>query len=96
MPHTCGNAPKAPASHPHLPLYRLPASQKPLPQGQNKQKNYLLQEGKPIPFLIELGIMNKEGKILAQKFDKFKQINRFLEFVADILPEIYPIDSKEP
>lgn len=72
------------------------ASQKPLPQGQNKQKNYLLQEGKPIPFLIELGIMNKEGKILAQKYDKFKQINRFLEFVADILPEIYPIDSKEP
>lgn len=67
-----------------------------VPQGQNKQKNYILQEGKPVAFLIELGIMNKEGKILAQKYDKFKQINRFLEFVADILPEIQPEKPEIP
>lgn len=51
----------------------------------NRKKNYLLQEGTPIPFLIELGIMNAEGKVLVKKYDKFKQINRFLEMVHDCL-----------
>jgi len=61
----------------------------------NKTKNYILKEGKPVAFLIELGVMTKEGKIHNQKYDKFKQINRFLEFVDDILPEILkPISSK--
>jgi SAM-dependent methyltransferase len=52
----------------------------------NRQKNYLLKEGTPVPFLIELGVMNKEGKVFAKKYDKFKQINRFLEMVDDIVP----------
>lgn len=52
----------------------------------NRSKQYLLQEGNPIPFLVALGIMNSEGKVHAQKRDKFKQINRFLEIVSDILP----------
>ncbi|WP_019421704.1 class I SAM-dependent methyltransferase [Paenibacillus sp. OSY-SE] len=52
----------------------------------NRKKRYILTEGDPVPFLIELGIMNKDGKVLAAKYDKFKQINRFLEMVADILP----------
>jgi len=61
----------------------------------NKTKNYIIKEGKPVAFLIELGVMTKEGKIHNQKYDKFKQINRFLEFVDDILPEILkPISSK--
>ncbi len=51
----------------------------------NRKKNYLLPEGTPIPFLIELGIMNSEGKVLLKKYDKFKQINRFLEMVQDCL-----------
>lgn len=54
----------------------------------NKEKNYLLAEDRPIPFLIALGIMNKEGKVLAKKQKKFRQINRFLEFVDDILDEL--------
>lgn len=54
----------------------------------SKIKNYIIQEGKPVPFLVHLGVMNKEGKVLAQKYDKFKQINRFLEYIKDILPEI--------
>lgn len=54
----------------------------------SKIKNYIIQEGKPVPFLLHLGVMNKEGKVLAQKYDKFKQINRFLEYIKDILPEI--------
>ena len=62
----------------------------------NKTKNYILKEGCPVAFLVELGIMTKEGKVHNQKYDKFKQINRFLEFVDDILPEILkPISSKE-
>lgn len=52
----------------------------------NKQKNYILKEGNPLPFLIDLGVMTKEGMIVKAKSDKFKQINRFLEFIEDILP----------
>lgn len=54
----------------------------------NREKNYILKEGSPIPFLVELGIMTKDGKIHASKFDKFKQINRFLEFVEDLFPSL--------
>lgn len=54
----------------------------------NREKSYILTEGKPIPFLIDLGVMNSEGKIIKPKYDKFKQINRFLEFIEDILPSL--------
>ncbi len=53
----------------------------------NHRKNYLLPEGRPVPFLILLGIMNDEGKVISSRYDKFRQINRFLEFIDDILPE---------
>ncbi len=52
----------------------------------NRSKKYILEEGKPVPFLIDLGVQNKEGKIIKAHYDKFKQINRYLEFVEDILP----------
>jgi len=52
-----------------------------------KKKQYLLPEGTPVPFLILLGIMNDEGKVISSRYDKFRQINRFLEFIDDILPE---------
>lgn len=54
----------------------------------NRKKTYILEEGTPVPFLMELGIMNDEGKVFARKYDKFKQINRFLEMVEDILPHL--------
>lgn len=54
----------------------------------NRKKQYILQEGKPVGFLIDLGVMTKEGKIVRTKYDKFRQINRFLEFIEDILPEL--------
>ncbi|MDO3677454.1 class I SAM-dependent methyltransferase [Paenibacillus ehimensis] len=54
----------------------------------NRKKNYVLEEGVPIPFLIELGIMNAQGKVLAPKYDKFRQINRFVEMIADVLPHL--------
>lgn len=52
-----------------------------------KKKNYLLPEGRPVSFLVLLGIMNDEGKVISSRYDKFRQINRFLEFIDDILPE---------
>lgn len=54
----------------------------------NRAKNYILQEGTVVPFLQDLGVMTTEGKIVRTKFDKFRQINRFLEFVEDILPQL--------
>ena len=54
----------------------------------NRKKNYLLQEGIHVPFLEDLGVMTAEGKIVRSKFDKFRQINRFLEFIEDVLPEL--------
>lgn len=59
----------------------------------NKVKNYILPEGVPVPFLIDLGVQTKEGKIVRSRYDKFRQINRYLEFIADILP-ILPTDKK--
>lgn len=52
----------------------------------NRVKKYILEEGKPVPFLIELGVQGRDGKIIKAKYDKFKQINRYLEFIRDILP----------
>lgn len=54
----------------------------------NKQKNYILQENTPIPFLIKLGVMSDTGKVSKEKFNKFKQINRYLEFIEDTLKEL--------
>ncbi|MBR5798766.1 MAG: SAM-dependent methyltransferase [Lachnospiraceae bacterium] len=52
----------------------------------NRAKKYILEEGKPVPFLVELGVQTKEGAIVRSRYDKFRQINRYLEFVEDILP----------
>jgi len=52
----------------------------------NRKKEYLLQEGTPVPFLMRLGVMNAEGKVYPAKQDKFRQINRFLEMIEDVLP----------
>lgn len=54
----------------------------------NRKKHYILEEGKAVPFLQDLGVMTKQGEIVRTKFDKFRQINRFLEFIEDILPEL--------
>lgn len=52
----------------------------------NRTKQYLLPEGEPVPFLVKLGVMTPEGKVVRAKYDKFRQINRFLEFIEDICP----------
>ncbi len=59
----------------------------------NREKQYILKEGIPVPFLIDLGVQTPDGKIVRSKYDKFKQINRFLEFIQDVLPAL-PKDRK--
>lgn len=54
----------------------------------NRNKKYILQEGTPVMFLQDLGVMTADGKIVRTRFDKFRQINRFLEFIEDILPKL--------
>lgn len=54
----------------------------------NRKKQYILGCGEPIPFLVDLGVQTKEGKIVQKMYKKYKQINRFLEFIRDVLPEL--------
>lgn len=56
-------------------------------------KKRILQEGKPVPFMVLLGIMTAEGKVISSKYDKFRQINRFLEFISDILPDVIKLKT---
>lgn len=59
-----------------------------LMQQHNRQKRYVLEEGIPVPFLVDLGVMTADGTIVRTRYDKFRQINRFLEFIEDILPRL--------
>jgi len=52
----------------------------------NRKKKYILNEGEVTSFLVELGIMTANGKVINSKYDKFKQINRYLELVSDCIP----------
>ena len=54
----------------------------------NRKKQYIIEEGTAVPFMIDLGVMTESGKIIHTRYDKYRQINRFLEFIEDILPEL--------
>lgn len=54
----------------------------------NRTKKYIIQEGRPVAFMIDLGVMGQDGKIIRTRYDKFRQINRFLEYIEDILPKL--------
>lgn len=54
----------------------------------NRKKKYILDPSVPVPFLMDLGVQTREGKIVQSRYDKFRQMNRFLEFIEDIVPEL--------
>jgi hypothetical protein len=54
----------------------------------NRERAYILEEGTPVPFLVDLGVMTETGAVIERRRDKFRQINRFLEFIADVVPEL--------
>lgn len=51
----------------------------------NQTKQYILPDGKPCDFLIRLGVMHKDGQVIPKHYAKFRQINRFLEILSDVL-----------
>ena len=53
----------------------------------NREKSYILKEGIPHDFLVYLGVMNSDGTVIKSKYDKYRQINRYLEFVDDVLAD---------
>lgn len=71
-------------------LLKKPPSRAPGQLVHNRTKHYLIEEGEPIPFMIKLGLMTPEGKIIPKKSDKFRQINRFLEMVNDVVGSFNP------
>lgn len=64
------------------------AKQPKISLSHNRKKKYILEEGIPVPFLIDLGVMTQNGSIVNAHHDKFRQINRFLEYIEDILPSL--------
>lgn len=67
---------------------KMVSGTEPAALSHNRTKRYVLPEGTPVPFLVDLGVMTPEGKVVKAKYDKFRQINRFLEFIEDILPRL--------
>ncbi|WP_142827352.1 class I SAM-dependent methyltransferase [Planococcus soli] len=62
-----------------------PTGEKKAELSHNRKKQYLLEDGIPYPFLVRLGVQSPDGKVKKQKYDKFRQINRFIEFIDDAL-----------
>jgi Methyltransferase domain len=69
-------------------ILRRPPSRPTTTLAHDRVKRRLLPEGIPVPFLVELGVMTREGKVRARRYDKFRQVNRFLELVEDVLPSL--------
>lgn len=65
-----------------------PEKIRPVNLAHNRKKTYILEPGEPIEFLVDLGVMTREGRIVKARYDKFRQINRFLEFIRDVLPKL--------
>jgi len=71
-------------------VLRRPPSRIATPRAHDRRKRYLLEEGTPVPFLVELGVMTPDGAVRKSRYDKFRQVNRFLELVDDVVPSLRP------
>ena len=69
-------------------ILRRPPSRPSVTLTHDRVKQRVLPEGVPVPFLVELGVMTAAGRVRSQRFDKFRQVNRFLELVEDVLPAL--------
>lgn len=75
------------ASKPDRPRISTKPATKGMPSLEhNKKKNYAIEDGKPIDFLVRLGVMEPNGKVVDRFYSKFRQINRYLEIVDDVFP----------
>jgi len=54
----------------------------------NRAKSYLIPDGEPCDFLAAIGVMTDAGKVYKSKYQKFRQINRFLELVNDVVDQL--------
>ena len=71
-----------------LTILKKKATKEEVDLSHNRVKTYIIEDGVACDFLIRLGVMNEKGKVVAKRYDKFRQINRFLEMVSDIIPKI--------
>jgi len=69
-------------------IKRISRNREALPAEHDRKKTRIFAENEPVPFLVALGIMNSDGYVRKEKYDKYRQINRFVELVSDILPEV--------
>ena len=69
-------------------VLRRPATRTRATRDHDRRKQHVLMDGTPVPFLVELGVQTLAGKVKAQRQDKFRQVNRFLELVQDVLPAL--------
>jgi SAM-dependent methyltransferase len=71
-------------------VLRRPPTRPAASRAHDRRKRYLLEDGTPVPFLVELGVMTPDGRVRNSRYDKFRQVNRFLELVDDVVPSLRP------
>lgn len=77
------------ASKPETPkILKKPPTQKQKSLDHNRTKQYIIPNGVPCDFLIRLGVMDEKGQVFQKHYAKFRQINRFLEIVEDVLNDL--------
>ena len=69
-------------------VLRRPPTRPEARRAHDRPKRRLLEEGTPVPFLVELGVMTPDGAVRKSRYGKFRQVNRFLELVDDVVPSL--------
>lgn len=54
---------------------------RPAAAGHDREKGYILREGENIPALVDLGVFTPDFKVVKARYDKYRQINRFIELI---------------